>query len=235
MTIPTGHQDYQAYAQWRGPVFAAVTPGITIASPYHTEEYVTNFASVYLSAKLTSGTGFTVVMTFYTDATKTVVLRTMTWILCFSTTRLSVIVPALGNYVALDITTAQAGTQQATIALVPLNIAPAHDTYVETDAEAEGTAVSIPGSGTLTVNIPGLVKGTGYCLVSPANNTDLNSLTVFSLSESGGSLGRLGRVNAMAGVQQFFFQAPTEVVQLVISNANAAAQNFNYHIQVLGQ
>lgn len=235
MTIPTGHQDYQAYAQWRGPVFAAVTPGITIASPYHTEEYVTNFASVYLSAKLTSGTGFTVVMTFYTDATKTVVLRTMTWILCFSTTRLSVIVPALGNYVALDITTAQAGTQQATIQLVPLNIAPAHDTYVETDAEAEGFAVSIPGGGSLTVNIPGLVKGTGYVAVRPANNTDLNSLSVLALSEAGAAQGSLVRVNAQAGPQQFFFQSGTEVVQLTITNANAGAQNFSYHIQVLGQ
>jgi hypothetical protein len=232
--MPVGHVDYQAYAQWRGPVFAAVTPVITIASPYHTEEYVTNFASVYLHAKVVSGAGYTIAMTFYTDATKTVLLRTLTWVLAFAPTTLAVIVPAVGNFMALDITTAQAGNQQANVQLAPLNIAPGHEQYIETDANSGSASFSIPSGGNLTFNLASIVKGQGYVHARSQNTTDLNDLSVWSLAEDGSQFEQLAERKAQAGDLDVTFLAPGRPVQVVIANNGAAAHPFAYHAQVIG-
>lgn len=160
-----GHPDWQAYANWRGPIIAAVAGfNLSAANPFHTEAVITNFATLFLNVGQPGAAGCQAKVTFYTDSTKTVTVTSSTWTLN-TNCDLRCQIPALGNYMALDVTSSSVAAFPVTIFCLPSNLPVGSTRYTPALASVTGTAVSIPASGTRTDYLPHIAEGPVYAFM----------------------------------------------------------------------
>src|SRR5712691_5421853 len=104
-----GYPDDQDYADWRGPLTAAQQFTVTIATPVTISDNITNFGSLLIRCTAPVG-GVSVILQFFTDSTLATQVGSMSWTVSGGALLLSV-VPALGNFYTIQLTTSQAGNQ----------------------------------------------------------------------------------------------------------------------------
>jgi hypothetical protein len=120
MTTP-GHPDWQTYATWRGPdFFAAAAWALSAANPAVAQGYVTNYSSLAVNVGCNNPGGMTVTVSWFTDATQAVGVGLRQWTLPNGFI-LSVIVPALANYVVFQAATSDAAAANDLISAYPAN------------------------------------------------------------------------------------------------------------------
>jgi hypothetical protein len=121
MTVPSGHLDFQDYAIWRGPdFFAAAAWPLSASNPASAQSYVTNFSSLAINVSSNNPGGMLVTIAWYTDATLAVGVGLRQWTLPNGFI-LSVIVPALSNYVTFQATTTDVASTNDLISVYPTN------------------------------------------------------------------------------------------------------------------
>ena len=177
-----GYPDFQAYPAVRGPVYAAQGFSVTSAAPATKGEYVTSFASVYLSLYLSSGTGVTVSVAFYTDSTLAAKTATWQYTVTLDVT-LSVVLPVLGNYFVLEISTGQSGTQAGDYSLIPSQLQYPVQRY-PTPVVPQSGNVTIGASGSEQYGFAYVMEGNGYLNVVANDTSGQIWATVRELGEN---------------------------------------------------
>src|SRR5579864_5313138 len=103
-----GHPDGQNYAIWRGPDFlASANFLLSSGNPFMAQGLITNYASLCINFACNVPNGATVVAQWFTDATEAIPIGSMTWLVP-NGYALRVIVPGVGNFVTVSITTSAA-------------------------------------------------------------------------------------------------------------------------------
>lgn len=230
----TGFRDYQQYPNWRGSFTSATAVGVTSGSPVTVKLNVTNYASVFLSAACTSGTGITVTVQFYTDSGETVALGQFTYVV-LNGGELYTFIPCAGSYVTLEFSTGQAGTQDVNYAVQLLNVAPPHPSYpVPTNYEG-GYDVSNAAGATFTFTMPQTAEGDGICVVNPRSGGSAMTIEVDELTEGNAVKAPLARSLNPAGPVSLVFRAGTRPVQLSVTNTGTSSHAFDWSVSIAGR
>ncbi len=217
--MPGGHPDYQNYASWRGPVYLAETTTIPSGTTITIDEYVTNYASIYLFV-LPTGNGEVVTCTFYTDSSKVAALNFYQWnVSIFGA--LCAVIPVLGNFVEITVHNAGPNPDTPQIGIVPLNIAHAAITYPIPVNRIARDGLSIPLSSSQTFRLPYLGEGPASLFTRPHSAGGDLSWDVWETDQTGALVGRVCTSDnaANASVQQF--QAHAAPLAVVVTNASA--------------
>lgn len=232
--IGSGHPDFQDYVNWRGTLYKVGSFAITTVAPVNVAEYVTNFASLYLNVQLASGTGITITVNYYTDATLANFAGTFTWILASAPVGMQVIIPNLGNYVTVAVTTGQTGTQAGTLSITPTNVAIPSVRYPVTGNYQHGFSVNINASATLTAPFPYVSEGNGQGQVQCGNATAPYTIEIDELNEGANILDNAFRVSGVTGPQTFTWISGPVPNVLKITNTDTVAHSYTYHAAILG-
>ncbi len=229
-----GHPDDQAYAVWRGDVIAAQQYTITIAAPVTISGLITNFASLLIRCTAPAG-GVSAILQFFTDAGQATQVGSMAWTVSGGALLLSV-VPALGNYFTLQLTTSQAGNQTVNASVLPVNLPTAVTKYPKINNAVAGQTISVPAGQTITANLPQICEGNGYAYFKPLDATGKLDCRVRELNEAGNGVFDLVSATAPLGETERSFMASFRPVQVAIINTDgAAAHSLDYRVQVLAQ
>lgn len=235
MTTPTGHPDYQAYAQWRGPSLYFANFSLVSGSPFFEQLNVTNFASLDLYVNAFAGAGFTVQVGYFNDAGATQFTGGYKFVISQAGTTLQTCLPNLGNYVQVFISTAQAGTQTLSIGIGPNNTGATRPQYPLNTNVVEGVNVTIPASTTLTAYLPYIIEGDATVLLNPRNGAATTVLLVEEMTEANGVAGRLVDVPSMTGPVSAAFLTGTSQVRININNTDTAGHQYDYRLQATGR
>jgi hypothetical protein len=232
----TGHPDDQAYASWRGPDFAAAGGfPLSNANPFTTQGFITNFASLALFCNISSPGGVQVSVNFYTDDTMAISVGGFSWAVPFGVL-LHVIVPGLGNFVKVTITTTDLPVHNANIAVYPTNTPVAVAAYQGAGDYVQGFNVSVPASATVTALLPYVAGGAGYVFLADRNSTGHLTGRVVTVKADGTSQARLVDWNTLASFQSQEFAAPEQSIRVEVDNTDgAAAHTVNYFCSVGGR
>lgn len=235
MTTPTtGHPDFQSYTQWRGPILFKGAYSITSPQSTGSSGFVTNWASLLIRVVLTSGTGVTVTVTYYDDQTLTNKAGTYQWICSFAPVTLSVVVPNLGNWAVVSISTGQAGANAGTAYVAACNLLVPGPRYQVTPNAASGFSVNIIAGATLSTLLPYVAEGNGTVFAQCSVATAPYTVEVDHLNEGANILDEPARVASVTGPQLLNYIASAYPLLLKITNNDAAAHTYTYHAQVLG-
>jgi hypothetical protein len=235
MTVGIGYPDYQDLPNWRGQVYNASAVPVTIAAPKLIEEYVTNFASVYMRAQMTGGTGVKIELDWYTDSTKSFLVLSQVWQISGGGTELSVIVPAIANFLSCKLSTTNAGTQTVSFTLAPTNVQVPSTRYPGPVFSSSALTTPIAGTGVLSVNVARMAEGEGYLSVNVSGHATSFNVFVQELDQTGTPLSTVFRQESTGQAINNRFKSGSNPLTFNITNEDAAAHNFDYYVQVLGQ
>lgn len=235
MTV--GYPDDQAFPNSSGPPIAD-NPAFSLVtgSPFTGAGFVTNFPSCRVRVVPSgSAIGATCTIAYFTDATLAEQLGTFTWIIGPSG-NLAAIVPNLGPYVQITVSTVSAVANNTAIQLTPLTAACASVRYIAvgTDATALNTSVALSSTAQLTT--PYVLEGPGYWYFNPRDNSAKLNAVMWELSENGSRQFQLDQVQgAVAATNRPLFGAP-RLLQLQVTNTDAtAAHSFDARICIDGR
>lgn len=232
----TGHPDDQTYANWRGPVLGAAN-NVHIDSTHSitVQGYVTNFSGIQVFLAPTSFNGIFLVASFFVDATLATFTGQKQWQLGKGQD-MRCVMPALGNYVQLTLSTTDVAGGQVSYAFTPTNLAAPSTRYngiVEAQAQ---TGLSLAANATVLVLATFLAEGPGYVYF----NDDLASAKIFcalSFANPDGTEGARIFIKPV-GVQQAqqTFYAPDSALLLHLQNTDgAAAHTVDYALIIDGR
>lgn len=198
-----GHPDYQNYANWRGPLIASNTAWpLTQANPFTASAVVTNYASLCLDITTVNTQGANVNLTYYTDSAHTVAVGSQSWDIS-PNVELSVMVPVLGNFVILTITTVNPGAGNVSVLCFPTNTPVVSARYQHVGAHQHGTAVSVLALSTQQFVMPRIVEGPMTFFYRDRTTSNKLSFALF-LANNDGSAG-----------DRLYFDGPPATVQTV--------------------
>jgi hypothetical protein len=198
-----GHPDYQNYANWRGPLIASNAAfALTAANPFNASAVVTNYASLCLDVTTVNTQGANVALTYFTDAGATVQVGSQSWDL-MANVELSVMVPVLGNFVKLAITTVNPGAGNVSVVCFPTNTPVLSARYQHVGAHQHGTAVTVLASSTQQFVMPRIVEGPMTLFYRDRVVSNKLSFALF-LANNDGSAG-----------DRLYFDGPPATVQTV--------------------
>lgn len=217
-----GHPDGQNYPIWRGPDFIANTAfPISASNPLAVQGGITNFASFVIFAAARAPQGVTVTVTFYTDATLSVSVGSFSWILPQNVS-LHTIVPSLGNFVVINMTTADPNPLGMPVAVFPTNSPTSRPDYMAPGNFVEGTAVNVPQSSTLITKLPYLMTGDAYWYANDPNTTGKLQARFSLLNVGSAELATMDIQPTLTTVRGSLV-VPASPVAVVIQNTDAAA------------
>ena len=234
-TPATGYPDYQNLPQWRGSPLASGNHNITIASPFHAENWVTNWQSLNCVLTLNGNPGVTVVVTYYLDSTKSLQIAIFGWVMGLSGGNLRVALPNLGNYVTIDITTIEAASHSVVIGFTPVNVPVSKPSYQVNNNFVEEFNFSIPANSFQSFVIQDVVEGDGYWFVEQLAGVTGFNVSIDVLNENGTVLCNAAHQSNLTGQHSGTFQSVSQTMQITVSNLDAAARNFNIFCQTLGR
>lgn len=215
----TGHPDWQSYANWRGTL--ATVP----ATHYHTGSTVigtfitTNYASVYVSADGTSGSGL-LTLQWYADEAATMPTEQVTFPVD-GITAFNVLTPASGNAVRVSINNDLAPDVIFAFILLPMNI-PVAKTVFHVDPWDTGELNRVVGaSGSVTENITQIMGGLAHLYFDPQLGSGKMSFQLFSINEDGAQDLRLCNFTNLTVPSQQLVVLPSRPLQVVIANSDA--------------
>lgn len=235
MSTPTGHPDYQGYAQWRGATLYFGNFALVSGSPFFEQLNVTNFASLDLYVNAFAGAGFTVQVGYFNDAAATQFTGGYKFVFATPGTTLQTCLPNLGNYVQVFISTGQAGTQTLSIGIGPNNTVATRPQYPLNTNVAEGVNITIPASTVFTAYLPYIIEGDGFALLNPRNGAATTVLLVEEMTEANLVAGRLIDVPTLTGPVNLPFLSGTSQLRININNTDTAGHQYDYRLQVTGR
>jgi hypothetical protein len=232
----TGHPDDQAYASWRGPDFAA-SSGFPLSNgnPFQTQGFITNFASFAIFCAPTNPGGATVVVNFYTDDTLTIPVGGFSWAVP-NGTLLHNVIPGLGNFVVIHITTTDAAANTMQIAVYPTNTPVGAPSYSGPANYVQGFNVNVAASSTVTALLPYVAAGKGYIFLADRLSTAHLTGRIVTVRADGTSQARLVDWNTLTPFQSQEFVAPGQALRVEVDNTDGAASHqVNYFCSVDGR
>lgn len=230
MTV--GHPDFQSYAQWRGGAFidqiALPCPGSGLAfGPFALSHY----AGVSLFASC-AGPRLVAQLAFSPDAAGLNVLQTVGFTIN-GTSKVTVNVPGLAPYVALNILNPGAVGTSVTLWLQPTNI-PAQSPQFTTGPLGEPLAfasASVAASGGLSVVTADIYAGPITCFAGTSSGTSHHGLINY-LEQSNNTFQNIGAWSGSSDGQRAIKQAaaPAAQIQMSGSNDDTVARTLTYAI-----
>ena len=180
-----GHPDGQNYAIWRGPQFlASVSQGLNSVTPINASGQVTNFASLVLNVNGGSASGVTVTVSWFTDQTATLLLFNQVWNVPAGT-QLSVIIPCVGNFVQVQITTPAVPIIHIAVSIYPTNTPVSAPRYFSVGNEVSGNFRSIAASTTVIASLPRIASGEGHFFLRDDVNSGKFNIAIGTLNLDG--------------------------------------------------
>lgn len=217
-----GHPDDQSYAIWRGPLPRVGFFNVTAASPVITDIITTNYASLYMFVgPLTAGV--TVALGFYSDSTKVNLLILKSWVIRGGQS-VSVIVPSLGNFAEMKVSTAQAGTINTQINIAPVNTPVLIDSYPDS-----GNIVNDPGNVAVASQVvdyfpPFVQEGEGQLMFAPTDALGKLNVAVNQINEGGTIDGIVYEsLGPTVPVGPILYKTSRKPVKVTITNTDAGA------------
>jgi len=230
--------DWQGYSQWRASQGTVIDETISIGNPFTSKVVVTNWASFNLYAVLNSGTGFTIIVTWYNDADYTQAADTQVWVLNDSSI-LNVTLPCLTPYAQIEFTTGESGNQTITSYFTPQNLAVTKATYLSEGNVVSELGVTLEASDVATYQVPYVMTGPASVSLVPYDASGKLLLSVNYYGENGDQLAACYQSFApdveSQGVSGLFY-TPAYPVKLVVTNTDASASHeFELAYQGLSQ
>ena len=187
--------DWQGYSQWRASQGTVIDETISLGNPFTSKVVVTNWASFNLYAVLNSGTGFTVVVTWFNDAAYSEVVDTQTWVLGDSSI-LNVTLPCLTPYASIEFTTGESGNQTITAYFTPQNLAVTKATYLTDNNIVSEYELTLTAGQSKTYLLPYVTVGPCVLALTPRDTSGKVYAQVFYNLENGGGGGTIAGVQA---------------------------------------
>jgi hypothetical protein len=234
MTLSGDHPDWQDYTNWRGPTFAtAFDYPLSSTNPYSEGTYVTNYQALVINIAGNPAAGLTVVVSYYIDATQAIFQGEQTWNVP-TNTALFCMVPVLGNYAVVQVTTTTAAVTDTTIVVTPSNTPCPSIRYNAENNYIAGNTVSIGASSTDIFPLPYVSEGPASIFFRDQTATGKFDVYIILLSQTGGA-GQYIYIEGGANALQFQFIAPRGAIGLRITNTDTAAHNVDYYLAVDGR
>lgn len=235
MTVPTDLPDYQSYGNWRAPDIAAETAWpLSAAHPFLVTGYVVNYASLMVNVFTAPADGMTVGIEFWTDNTATVNVGTFQYTLAASQA-LNVMLPALGNYCEILMSTTNPATTDVNIAVVPTSTAPSSPAYVQDQNFVTNADVSIPASTAVIEILPWVSAGEGHVFCKDITGSGKLLFQVITLTAAGAKSSILQEFDVPVTVAQVDLSVPAAPLGLLIDNTDTVAHTAGYYFGVDGR
>lgn len=236
MTV--GYPDDQAYPNVVGPSIADVPAfSLSAATPFSASGYITNFGSARVRCKIPSaGNGAVATVTYYADASLADQLGSYSWTFGQGA-ELSAIVPNLGNFVVIGVTTTIGPAFNCQIQLTPLTVAVHRVEYPVTGNEAVVTNHSIGAGNTFVVSMPFVVEGNAHVFVYPHDASGKVNAEVDELHQDGTVAHKIvGHDGALPTAEwDLDFQATNGILQLALTNTDTVGHTVDACLVVTGR
>lgn len=220
MSVPgSGHPDWQAYANWRGTLktTAAVNyhTGVTAIGTFIT----TNYASVYVSALGTSGSG-QLVLDWFADDAATMPTETVTFNVT-GITLFNVLVPASGNSVKVSFNNDLVPDCVFSFSLLPMNIPVAKPVFHVDPTDTGEFEQLVSHSTTHSVAVNQIMGGLAHVYFDPELGTGKMAFKLYSVDQDGLRALRLVNFTNLAGPSQQLIVLPSRPLIVDIINSDA--------------
>lgn len=224
MTTPTGHPDYQAYAQWRGLNLFPDTvlnqaPGSVTFGPFT----MTHWSALWLRMLITAGQA-QVSLHWWADAAATIGLGADTFFVN-ATTSLLTSMPVQGPYLTVVVNNTGGINLVGTRWMTGSNNNPGRPIFPITTDEASAINIAVT-SGTPVNRRPGFIMGgLGYLMVNPRDATGHLTFVLQQLDETNTVQAILWQAVGITALVTLNFVAPAIPIQLQVTNNDGAAQH----------
>ncbi len=232
MTVGQGYPDYQDYPNWRGLVYEQTNGEITSGAPLVVSEYVTNYASTYIFASAAGIHGITVQIDFYTDSTETYHVASWSYTVP-SGSQAPILVPNLGNYIVVTVTTSSALATTITVVIAPSNSVTDYPVCPIPDSGLIVQNTIVDSSSAYTANKVLVLPGLGYLYFNPHGGAANFTCLVYEIDADGTILGTVAKVQAPSGPTETQFIAGTNALQLDITSTSATANQIDATVRVI--
>ena len=187
--------DWQGYSQWRASEGTKISTTISIGNPYKSQVVVTNWASFNLYAVQISGTGVTVIVTWFNDAAYSQVVDQQEWVLNTGNI-LNVTLPCLTPYAEIEYATAESGNQNIKSYFTPQNLAVTKATYLTDNNVVSEYELTLAAGASTTFAVPYVTVGPCVVSINPRDTSGQLGVQVYTLSETGAANGTIAAVKA---------------------------------------
>jgi len=230
--------DWQGYSQWRASQGTKIAETISTGNPYKSQVVVTNWASFNLYVVLNSGTGVTVIVTWFNDAAYSEVVDTQEWVLNVSSI-LNVTLPCLTPYAEIEFNTGESGNQVITAYFTPQNLAVTRATYLTDNNTICEDGITLAASAQVNYAVPYVVVGPAIAVLIPWDDSGLLLLGVIPTSEADAQLTEIYQAYAPTVAGQSVagqFLTPAYPVTVRVTNTDpSSSHEFNLYYQGLSQ
>jgi len=230
--------DWQGYSQWRASEGTKISTTISIGNPYKSQVVVTNWASFNLYAVLNSGTGFTIVVTWFNDAAYSQVVDTQVWVLNVSSI-LNVTLPCLTPYAEIEFNTGESGNQTILSYFTPQNLAVTKATYLTENNVILKNDLSLAAGANVQYQVPYIMVGRATLTLIPADNSGKLYAACLVMTEAQIQQGACGLAYApsvaLQGVQLDFNTPAYPLVAEVVNTDASNAHSYYLYYQGLSQ
>jgi hypothetical protein len=235
MTIGADHPDWQDYVNWRGPATGAEQSfPVSPTNSYLLNQYVTNWASLFIYVGTTSTQGVTVALRFYTDDTETINVGEFEWQLGNGQI-LQCQAPILGNYMVFVVEQNAGSAQDLNITAIPSTITVPNVVYNCVGNFIEQNNYSVAASTTVAFLFPFVAEGLlSYYIRDP--NTSGKLTGQFELASPTNT--NDGVVWTSAGdivTSEGSFNAPNIGLILSITNTDTSAHAVQFYAAIDGR
>jgi hypothetical protein len=222
MTV--GFPDFQAYANTTGlPIVDQPAFSLSNATPFSANGSISSYVSARMRVFPSgSARGCTATATYYSDAALTDAVGSYQWIVA-APSGLAVLIPNLGPYVRISVTTTTVGAFNCLIQFTPQSTSCSSPRYLAVGNEANMVNVSIPASTTQSVFLPFVAEGPGYWMVFPRDASAKLNVQVWEVGQNGGQSVKCDEQDAIAvPVNRQIFGA-NQVMGLFVTNTDGVS------------
>lgn len=239
MTSPPGHPDWQDITQATGTPLAD-QPAFSLSStnPFAASGWISSWPSMRIRvAPSGSSQGCTVTLTYSLDAAGAHPTGSYQWIVAAPAV-LAVIVPNLGPFVTLSITTTTGTAFNTAIQLMPLLAACASPRYMAVGNEVHFVNQSVAASATVSALLPFVAEGPGQWTLYPRDATGKLNGLVWEVGQGGGQSVKVDEVDGIlptAPVNRPVYGASQGLGLFVTNTDGTSAHSFDARLIIDGR
>jgi hypothetical protein len=235
MTV--GFPDWQDAPNTTGiPIINNAAFSLSAATPAAASGYISNYPSARIRIAPTGAAqGCTVTVTYYADSTLATVMGSYTWTLAAPSV-LSVIVPNLGNFISLSVTTVTVAAFNCAIQLTPYIAVPESQRYpfVGNAILINNQVVAI--SGSFSALMPAVAEGPGYWFINPHDATGKLNFALWTTGQGGGQTILVDLNNGAVAPFNRTFLGDKATIGLFVTNTDGTATHaFDARVAIDGR
>lgn len=231
----TGHPDDQTYANWRGPLLGAfATYNLKNTTPVNVAGYVTNFQSLLVSVSLAGAAGYSIAISWWTDATQNILVASNQWTVSASQ-QIQMLVPTLGNYVTIALTTSSVPGFNINVAFAPTNLAVPSAKYVNSGNINFQSSFSVPAGTSSIFPLQFVSEGRMHWYASDVGSSGKIQLRISMLTASGSEAATIDQVNTLTSQNDGDVTLPAQGVGIVFQNTDVVAHSVKFFIAADGR